>query len=236
MKTMLALVAALALPSLALADGPMKTGDSTTKTAPAPKTGAAKMDDADVKLIAHVHHVNGMEMDMGKLAAAKATGGVRTYGQTLMKDHQDGDKDLVAFAKKKGVATIPADVPPTEADKKEHADMMAKMAELKKLKGADFDKMFLDMMVAGHDKEIARLDAALPMIKDADLAAKMKDLRPVLQRHADTARDLMKNAPTASTDAKSDTKTASKTDAKTKADAKTEIKDTKVGAAVTDKK
>jgi putative membrane protein len=199
MKTMIALVAALALPSLALADGPMKTGDTAAKTAP--KT-AEKMADADVKLIAHVHHVNAMEMDMGKLAAAKATGGVRTYGQTLMKDHRDGDKDLVAFAKKKGVTTIPVDVPPTEADKKEHADMMAKMAELKKLKGAEFDRQFLMMMADGHDKEIAKLDAALPNIKDVDLASKMRDLRPVLQRHADTARDLQKNAPTASNDVK----------------------------------
>lgn len=229
MKTMLALVAALALPSLALADGTMRPGDTTTKTAPKTDTKTtAKMDDADVKLIAHVHHVNGMEMDMGKLAAAKATGGVRTYGQTLMKDHQDGDKDLVAFAKKKGIAMIPADVPPTEADKKEHADMMAKMAELKKLKGAEFERQFLDMMASGHDKELAKLDAALPNIKDADLAAKMRDLRPVLQRHADTAKDLQKNTPTASNDK---TKTGDK-----KTDAKTEIKDTKVGAAVANKK
>ena len=213
MKIMLALVAALALPSLALADDMKKTD------APA-KTATTKMDDGDVKLVAHVHHVNQMEMDMGKLAAAKATGGTRTYGQTLMKDHQDGDKDLTAFAKKKGIAKIPADVPPTGADKQEMADMMAKVAELKKLKGAEFERQFLMMMADGHDKELAKLDAALPNIKDADLAAKMRDLRPVLQRHADTARDLQKNAPTASNDTKTDTK----------------VKDTKIGRAVTDKK
>ncbi len=219
MKTMLALVAALALPSLALADGTDKTGDTTTKTAPktAPKT-EAKLDDGDVKVIAHIHHVNQMEMDMGKLAAAKATGGVRTYGQSLMKDHQDGDKNLVAFAKKKGITTIPADVPATEADKKEMAATMTKMADLKKLKGAEFERQFLIMMQDGHDKELAKLDAALPNIKDVVLAANLRDLRPVLQRHADTARDLMKNAPTASNDGKTD------------------IKDTKVGAAVTNKK
>lgn len=229
MKTMLALVTALALPSLALADGPMKNGDTTTKTDPKTDTKTtAKLDDGDVKLIAHIHHVNGMEMEMGKLAAAKATGGVRTYGQTLMKDHSDGDKDLVAFAKKKGLATIPAFVPPTEADKKDHADMMAKIAELKKMKGADFERQFLMMMVDGHDKTIAAVDAALPNIKDADLVAKVRDLRPVLQRHADTARDLQKNTPTASNDTKTgDTKTGDK---------KTDIKDTKVGAAVTNKK
>jgi putative membrane protein len=213
MKTMLALVAALALPSLALADDYTKKTDDTKKV-----DTAAKLADDDVKLIAHFHHVNVMEIDMGKSAAAKGSMSVRKYAQTLMKDHSDGDKDLVAFAKKKGLAKIPADTPATEAEKKEMADTMAKMAELKKLKGAEFDRQYLMMMVDGHDKEIVKLDAALPNIKDVDLASKMRDKRVVLQRHADGARDLQKNAPTASNDTKTD------------------IKDTKVGRAVTDKK
>ena len=209
MKTMLALVAALVLPSLALADD-YKKSDPVTKTDP---KAATKLAEEDVKLIAHIHHVNLMEIDMGKSAAAKGSASVRKYAQMLMKDHRDGDKDLIAFAKKKGLAVIPADAPATEADKKEMADMMVKMTELKKLKGAEFDRQFLIMMVDGHDKEIVKLDAAMPNIKDADLAAKMRDKRVVLQRHADSARELQKNAPTA---------------------AKTDVKDTKVGRVITE--
>jgi uncharacterized protein (DUF305 family) len=193
MKLILAAFTVLALPSLALADAPV----AQKPTTPAP--AQAKLADEDVKLVAHVHHVNMMEIDMGKLAKAKGTAGVKKYGEMLVKDHTDGDKDLVAFAKSKGIAKIPADVPPTEAEKKEHQEMMAKMKALKTVKnGAEFDRQFLAMMQADHDKEIAKLDAALPGIKDADLAIKMKDLRPVLQRHSDTARELAKNAPTAS--------------------------------------
>jgi len=128
----------------------------------------------------------------------KGTAPVKKYGETLLKDHGDGDKDLTAFAKKKGLAKIPADVPMNDAEKKDHEAMMAKMADLKKLRGAEFDRQFLMMMQEGHDKELVRLDGMMPGIKDTDLATKMKDLRPVLQRHADTARDLQKNAPTAS--------------------------------------
>jgi len=191
--TSLALITALALPALA-------TADDMNKPAPADKAKAtAKLVDEDVKLVAHIHHVNLMEIDMGKLAQKMGGDAVKKYGAALVKDHTDGDKDLTAFAKTKGVAKIPADVPPTEAAKKEMADDMAKMAELKKKKGAEFDREFLMMMTAGHDKELGKLTAAIPAIQDADLTAKMKDLQPVLQRHADTARELAKAAPTAST-------------------------------------
>lgn len=193
MKLILTAFTVLALPSLALADGPVAP---QKPTAPAP--AQAKLADEDIKLVAHIHHVNMMEIDMGKLAKAKGTAAVKKYGAMLVKDHAVGDKDLVAFAKKKGVAKIPADVPPTEAERKAHDEMMARMKTLRTLKGATFDREFLAMMQVGHDTEVMKLDAALPGIKDSDLAIKMKDLRPVLQRHADTARELNKNAPTAS--------------------------------------
>lgn len=190
--TSLAFIAALAVPALA-------TADDMKKPAPADKTKvAAKLADDDVKLVAHVHHVNMMEIEMGKLAQKQGGDAVKKYGATLVKDHTDGDKDLAAFAKTKGVAKIPADVPATDAAKKEMDDMMAKVAEVKKLKGAEFDRQFLLMMTAAHDAEVGKLTAALPMIQDADLKTKMTDLQPVLQRHADTARDLQKAAPTAS--------------------------------------
>src|SRR3954471_17896172 len=191
MKTMLALVAALALPSLALADDSMKkpadttgsktTGSKTTGTKTCDKTtmgdkSTAKLADEDAKLVAHIHHVNMMEIDMGKMAQTKGTAPVKKYGQKLQKDHADGDKDLTAFAKKKGMATIPADAPTTDAEKKEHEDAMAKMADLKKLKGAEFDRQFLMMMQTDHDKKIVKLDGMMPGIKDTDLATKMKDL------------------------------------------------------------
>jgi putative membrane protein len=192
MKPILAAFIALALPSLALADAPV----AQKPTAPTP--AQTKLADEDIKLVAHIHHVNLMEIDMGKLAKAKGSAGVKKYGETLVKDHTSGDKDLVAFAKSKGITRIPADVPATEADRKAQEEMMSKMKALKDLKGATFDREFLAMMQVAHDTEVVKLDAALPGIKDPDLAIKMKDLRPVLQRHADTARELNKNAPTAS--------------------------------------
>jgi putative membrane protein len=181
----LAIVAALAMPSLAVAD---KTTDKTTNAAP-----ADKLAESDVKIVAHLHHVNQMEIDLGKTAQKSATTGVKDYGQTLVMDHTSGDKDLTAYAKAHKLATIPADKPDTDAAKQEQKDMMAQVAHLKTLKGAEFDKAFLDMMAMGHDKELAKIDVSIGATTDTDLQAILKTTKPVLQRHADTARDLQKS-------------------------------------------
>lgn len=181
----LALITALALPTLAVAD---------TKTpTPATDTKAVKLADGDVKIVAHLHHVNQMEIDVGKAAQKSATAGVKSFGDTLVKDHQSNDKELTAFAKTHKLATIPGDKPETDADKQEQKEMMTDVAHLKTLKGAEFDKAFLTMMVSGHDKELAKIDVSIGAAGDPDLQTMLKAVKPVLQRHADEARDLQKN-------------------------------------------
>ena len=195
----LAIVAALALPGIAAADN---TNEKTTNTAPA----AGKLADSDVKIVAHLHHVNQMEIDLGKAAQKSTTPGVKAYGDTLVKDHTSNDKDLTTYAKAHKLAAIPADKPESEADQQEHKDMMAKVAELKKLKGSAFDTMFLDMMVSGHDKELAKIDASIGATTDTDLQALLKATKPVLQSHADRARDLQKSPQASAEPAKPPTK------------------------------
>jgi len=193
----LAIISALALPAVALADD--KTPADTTKSDPA----SAKLSDSDAKIVAHLHHVNQMEIDLGKAAQKSGTAGVKTYGQTLVTDHQSSDKDLTSFAKTHKLATIPADKPMTDADKQEDKEMQSQVTKLKSLKGAEFDREFLNMMAAGHDKELAKIDVAMGAATDPDLQSLLKATKPVLQRHADQARDLQKN-PQAAADAPSD--------------------------------
>ena len=156
-----------------------------------------KLTDTELQVLAHVHHVNQMEIDMGKLAQKKgSTAGVRDFGKMLVKDHEQNDKDLRALAKKEG-ATIPKEVI-ADADKQEMKDNDAMVKKMRAMKGAEFDREFLDMMVQGHEKELVRADAAMASIQDPDLQSFVKDMRPVLQRHVDQARDLQKGNPQAS--------------------------------------
>lgn len=197
-----ALIAALAIPTVALADTPKNNPnyDKTTDNPNKPTTDKdkTKLSDADVQILAHQHHVNLMEIDMGKLAQTKGTAAVKKYGEMLVKDHQQADKDALAFAKKHGTAMIPKEKPATDAEKQEDKDMMDQAAHLKTLKGADFDKDFLTMMVAGHEKELAKIDVAMGQTTDSDLKDMLSNVKPVLQRHADQARDLQKSSPSAS--------------------------------------
>lgn len=57
---------------------------------------------------------------MGKFAQKNGTAKVKTYGAMLVKDHTAANKQVKALAKKKGIAKIPAEVPLTDIEKKEH--------------------------------------------------------------------------------------------------------------------
>jgi len=183
--------AALALPSIALADSP-------APTKPAPTEKSAKFSDDEVKIVAHLHHVNQMEVTMGKDAKIKGTAAVKRYGEMLIKDHSAADKELTALAKKKGVAKIPAATPATEEEKAEMKAQHEAMMALKKLKGADFDREYLRMMVEGHEKELAKSDVFLATAQDLDLKTALEARKTSLQRHADAARELQKGNAQAS--------------------------------------
>jgi len=184
-KTLI-LAAAFVIPTIASADD-MKKAD-TAKNA-----DTAKLESEDVNIVAHFHHVNLMQIDLGKLAQKQGTAKVKKYGAMLVKDHTAANKEITAFAKKNGVAKIPDAAPATEAEKTAHDEMMAAMTKMKTLKGAEFDREFLTMMVAEHDKEVARIDTSVAMVKNPDLTTLLNNLKPTLQRHADEARELQKS-------------------------------------------
>lgn len=176
--------------------GPTDKAMDTDKTDKTDKGG--KLSDADGKVISHLHHVNQMEINLGQLAQKSGTAQVKDYAKTLVTDHQSADKDLTAFAKSHKMMTIPADKAATDADRQDEKEMKASMARLKTLKGAAFDKEFLNMMVSGHDKELTKIDVAISGASNPDLKSLLQGVKPVLQRHADQARDLQKS-PQAST-------------------------------------
>lgn len=173
----------LGLPAIASA------GPTPTKT-PAPANNSSKLSDLDTQMIAHQHAVNQTEIAMGKLAETSGSAAVKQFGAMLVKDHTQGDKDITALAKKKGITTIPADMAMSDADKKDQADMTAKLKGEKK--GAGFDRLFLDMMASGHEREITKIEADIAVCTDPDLKAVLEKTKPVLQKHRDTAKSLQK--------------------------------------------
>jgi putative membrane protein len=189
MKKTLALVLALLVAPAAFADDAAK--------APAPKadsaTKATKLTAAELQVMAHYHALNVMEVDLGKAAKLKgASAGVKEYGAMLVKDHSESDTKLKALAKKTK-QTIPAEKPANDVEKQEIAVNKANAAKLKQQKGAAFDTMFLAAMVEGHEKELAKIDTKIAEVQNAELADMLRAKKPVLQHHADHARELQKN-------------------------------------------
>ncbi len=176
-----------------------KGASSSDTSSNKPAGSDAKLSDAEIKTIAHLHHVNQMEITLAHEAQRQGTAKVKDYANMMITDHQQADKDLTAFAKAHHLTTIPADKPTTDAERQDDKDMTQAMAHLKTLKGADFDKAYLNMMVSGHDKELTRIDVAISSTSDPDLKSVLQNIKPMLQRHADQARDLLKN-PQASAD------------------------------------
>ncbi len=162
----------------------------------------AKLGDPEMHVLAHVHHANQMEVTAGKLAQKRATrDSIKSYGTMLVKDHGQNDRDILAFAKKHG-QKIGDDMPMTDDEKASAKKGKDAMDSLKAAKGADFDREFLTMMAADHDQELAKLDMAVHEISDPDLKAMLRDMKPVLQKHADQAHDLEKADAQASLDEK----------------------------------
>ena len=177
-----------------------KTGD-TAKTADAPKKDTAKKEKLtanELQVVAHYHELNLMEIDLGKAAMKQGSSqAVKSYGEMLVKDHGDSNTQLKALAKKTG-QMIPKEKPATDAERMEKAEAKKNATALKKLRGADFDREYLRMMVMDHDKELAKIDTKMAEVQNTELADMLRTLKPTLQTHADQARELQKGNAQAS--------------------------------------
>jgi putative membrane protein len=121
------------------------------------------------------------EVEMGKLAVSKATNpDVKAYAQMMVDDHTQANDRLMAIAGNKGI-TLPANM---GDDHKRHMDDLAKK------NGRDFDKAYMDMMAADHDKVVSMFKKGSEDLQDADLRAFANETLPVLNKHQEQAKAL----------------------------------------------
>ncbi len=115
-----------------------------------------------------------MEVEVSKMAAQNAASAkVKQFAQMLVKDHTKANEELKALAAKKNVT-----LPPTPGeDHQKHID------DMKNMKGADFDKRYVSMMVDDHEKDITKFEKAAENAKDAELKAFASKTLPVLRKH-----------------------------------------------------
>lgn len=188
-----AVACALALPATLSAQSsaqppakPQTTKPETTKPQP-PKpagtqsTAASGLSAAD-QAFAKEAAIGGMaEVDLGKLAASKATNpDVKQFGQRMVDDHGKASEELKSWASQKNV-TLPTDL--DAKHKSEHA-------RLEKLSGDAFDKQYMTLMVSDHNKDVAAFQRESKTGKDADLKAWAAKTLPTLQDHQKSAKEI----------------------------------------------
>jgi putative membrane protein len=146
---------------------------------------AQAIDDAQIAHI--VVTANQVDIDAGKVAAAMATNPeVKRFGQQMVTDHTGVNKQAGELAAK--LKVTPADNPTSQSLK---AGGDKNVATLKTLKGAAFDKAYIDNEVAYHQAVIDAVDKTLiPNAQNAELKNMLVTTRPAFEAHLKMAKDL----------------------------------------------
>jgi putative membrane protein len=142
---------------------------------------------SDPQIAGIVVTANQIDVDAGKIAKSRSKNKeVQQFAQQMITDHTAVNKQAAALAKKLGVT--PADSDTSKALKRAAADTTKK---LKALKGAQFDKAYVDNEVAYHQQVLDAIDKVLvPSAQNAELKALIVKVRPAFIAHLEHAKHL----------------------------------------------
>jgi putative membrane protein len=155
--------------------------------AAAPLSALAQGGPTDPQIAAIVVTANQVDIDAGKLAKGKTHNkDVKAFAQQMITDHSAVNKQAVDLAGKLKVK--PEANPTSEALKKGGDENIAK---LKKLKGKEFDKEYVDHEVAYHQQVLDAIDKTLiPSAKNEELKNLIVKVRPAIAAHLEHAKHL----------------------------------------------
>jgi putative membrane protein len=150
-----------------------------------PAASAQGINDAQIASI--VVTANQVDIDAGKLAASRATHAqVKAFGEQMSTDHTGVNKMATDLAMK--LKVTPEDNPTSQSLK---AGGEKNVANLKGLKGAAFDKAYIDHEVAYHQAVLEAVDKTLiPGAKNEELKALLVKVRPAFVAHLELAKQV----------------------------------------------
>lgn len=163
--------------------GTMATGTDTTGTSGTTGTAPTTVSTSDQKLMTEIAQGDMMEVDLGQLAAAKATSqAVKDFGNRMVSDHGKANDALKQIATNKNVT-----LPTTQS-----AEESKVSNELSKKSGKAFDKAYMADMIKGHEQTIAKLKKAEKTVTDPDLKNWLTQYLPVFEDHLKQAKQVDK--------------------------------------------
>ena len=141
----------------------------------------------DAQIASIVVTANQVDIDAGQLAASRATtDDVKKFARLMVTDHTGVNKAATDLAAK--LEVTPQANPTSQSLK---ADGEKSLVHLKTLKGAAFDKAYIDREVAYHQQVIDALDKTLiPGATNEELKALLVKVRPAFVAHLEHAKRL----------------------------------------------
>ena len=174
---------ALALAALTTGSGSLSAQEDAAAVEPA-------LDDPTI--VAIFDNANSFDIETGTLAAKQGhSNEVRQFGAMLARDHRMVRQQGRDLAKKLGVTPTPP------AGDQSARDQAATLHRLSSLRGAEFDRAFLQHEVTFHRDVIAAIQSTLlPAIKNEELKALVVKVAPAFQAHLVMAANLGKRIAT----------------------------------------
>jgi putative membrane protein len=150
-----------------------------------PVAGASAQGVTDPQIAHIVVTANQVDIDAGKLAASMGShADVKKFADSMITDHTGVNKSAVDLVTK--LKVTPEDNP-TSKSIKSGGDK--NLANLKTLKGAAFDKAYIDHEVAYHQQVLDAVDKTLiPGATNAELKALLVKVRPAFVAHLEHAK------------------------------------------------
>ena len=152
-------------------------GDKPANTTPMNNTTTANKESMD--FVTKAASGGMLEVQLGQLAQQNGQNQrVKDFGNMMVTDHSQANNELTGLAAANNITVSTALLP----DHQKMIDMMSKM------KGGDFDKHYMDMMVDDHKEDIDEFKKeANSTSNDAFKSFAAKTL-PTLQKHLDSAQ------------------------------------------------
>jgi putative membrane protein len=135
----------------------------------------------DQNFMIEATQANLSEIDAARLVMQKSDNSdVRDYAHMIQSDHTNSLDNLTDLMKKTAVAP-PRTIP---------AEAQGDIDKMRGLSGPDFDREFINMMVADHQKAITMFREEIATAQNSDVKKYAEDVLPKLEMHLEKAHHL----------------------------------------------
>jgi putative membrane protein len=136
--------------------------------------------------VTHAEIGGQMEVQAGQIASEKGqTPAVKKFGEHMVKDHTALGKKLDAAIAKSHNQALPKNAPLDQ-------EAQASLKNFQSASAADFDRVYMDAMVADHKKDIAEFESYAGSGDDPVIKAAAQKALPVLKKHLAMAEKIQK--------------------------------------------